>query len=540
MSIKKELQQIIKESLNKNNIDFDENKIIIETPKNESNGDYSTNIALMLTKILHDNPINIANKITDSISKDILEKVEIAPPGFINFTIKKDKLLNVINKVLTEGKNYGKNNAGANKKVNIEYVSANPTGTLHIGHGRGATYGDNLSRIMSFSGYDVTREYYINDAGNQMNNLGISIKERYKEICGFTCELPEDGYHGKEIIEIAKKLYQEKNDTLLEKDIEFFKQEGLKILLDAIKKDLDNFRVNFDVFTSEQSLYDANLVEEVLNTFKKNNDCYISEEALWLKTSEHGDDKDRVLVKNDGNYTYLLPDIAYHINKIDRGFEELIDVLGADHHGYINRLKASLEILGKDKNILDVKILQMVRLLKDGEEIKISKRTGKTITLNDLIDEVGINATRYFFAAKSLDTQMDFDLGLAVKNSNENPVYYIEYANARISSILKNYHQEISTIEKYHTINEDIAYNIMNKLMSFEDVVISSSEKKQPHIICNYVYELATLFHSYYGSHKFITEDEEYTKERIALLKAIKIVINNSLNLIGIIPREEM
>jgi len=540
MSIKKELQQIIKASLEKNNINFDIDKIIIETPKNEQNGDYSSNIALILTKIIHDNPMNIAEKIVASIDKKIFKNIEIARPGFINFTIKEEKLLNVINKVLTEGKNYGKSNAGANKKINIEYVSANPTGTLHIGHGRGATYGDNLSRIMAFAGYDVTREYYINDAGNQMNNLGISIKERYKEICGLPCNLPEDGYHGKEIIAIANKLYQENNITLLEKNIEYFKQEGLKILLDAIKNDLDNYRVNFDVFTSEQSLYDDNLVEDVLNTFKKNNNCYISDNALWLKTSQYGDDKDRVLVKNDGNYTYLLPDIAYHVNKIDRGYDELIDVLGADHHGYINRLKASLEILGKDSSILDVKILQMVRLLKDGEEIKISKRTGKTITLNDLIDEVGINATRYFFAAKSLDTQMDFDLGLAVKNSNENPVYYIEYANARISSILNNYHHEVIQKDKYETFTEDIAYNIMNKLISFEDVVVSASAKRQPHVICNYVYELATLLHSYYGAYKFITEDEEYTKERIALLKAIKIVINNSLNLIGIIPREEM
>lgn len=540
MSIKKELQQIIKESLEKNNIEFELDKIVIETPKNEQNGDYSTNVALVLAKVVRDNPMNIAKKIQSTIDTNIFKSIEIASPGFINFTIKQEKLLNVINKVLTDGKNYGKNNAGANKKVNIEYVSANPTGTLHIGHGRGATYGDNLSRIMSFSGYDVTREYYINDAGNQMNNLGISIKERYKEICGLPCKLPEDGYHGKEIITIAEKLYQENHDTLLEKEIEYFKQAGLKILLEAIKKDLDNYRVNFDVFTSEQSLYDANLVEDVLNTFKKHDNCYVSEDALWLKTSAYGDDKDRVLVKNDGNYTYLLPDIAYHINKIERGFEELIDVLGADHHGYINRLKASIEILGHNSNILDVKILQMVRLLKDGEEIKISKRTGKTITLNDLIDEVGINATRYFFAAKSLDTQMDFDLGLAVKNSNENPVYYIEYANARIASILKTYSQEVTPLEKYHTINEDIAYNIMNKLMSFEDTLISAAEKRQPHIICNYVYDLATLFHSYYGSHKFITEDEQYTKERIALLQAIKIVINNSLNLIGIIPREEM
>ena len=427
-----------------------------------------------------------------------------------------------------------------NKKVNLEYVSANPTGTLHIGHGRGATYGDNLSRIMSYCGYDVTREYYINDAGNQMNNLGISIKERYKELCGLQYNLPEDGYHGKEIITIAKKIYEIYKESKLEEDIAYFKQEGLNILLEEIKKDLDRFRVNFDVFTSEQSLYDKGEVEKVLNSIKRNNNCYISEGALWLRTSEYGDEKDRVIVRTDGNYTYLLPDIAYHINKIERGYHKLIDVLGADHHGYINRLKGAIQILGYDSNILDIEILQMVRLLKDGEEIKISKRTGKTITLNDLIEEVGVNATRYFFASKSLDTQMDFDLGLAVKNSNDNPVYYIEYANARISSILNNYQDNIAPKEKYNTIDEDIAYNIMNKLMRFEDTVISASIKQQPHIICNYVYDLATLFHSYYGAYKFITEDKQYTEERILLLKAIKIVINNSLNLIGIIPREEM
>ena len=540
MSIKQKIQGIIKTSLEKNNIDFDLDKIIIETPKDTKNGDYSTNIALVLTKILKDNPMNIANKIVSEIKDESIEKVEIANPGFINIYLTKKVLLDEINKIITDGKNYGKNNSGKQKKINLEYVSANPTGTLHIGHGRGATYGDNLSRIMSFCGYDVTREYYINDAGNQMNNLGISIKERYKEICGLECNLPEDGYHGKEIITIAKKIYDTYNDSKLNEDIAYFKKEGLDILLDEIKKDLDRFRVNFDVFTSEQTLYDKGYVENVLNSFKKNNNCYIDDDALWLKTSNYGDEKDRVIVKKDGNYTYLLPDIAYHVNKIERGYEELIDVLGADHHGYINRLKGALEILGHDSSVLDIEILQMVRLLRDGEEIKISKRTGKTITLNDLIDEVGINATRYFFASKSLDTQMDFDLGLAVKNSNDNPVYYIEYANARISSILNNYQGDINPKEKYNTIEEDIAYNIMNKLIRFEDTVISASIKKQPHIICNYVYDLASLFHSYYGSHKFITDDKEYTEERMLLLQAIKIVINNSLNLIGVIPREVM
>ena len=540
MSIKQKIQGIIKKSLDNNNIDFDIDKIVIETPKDNKLGDYSTNIALMLTKILKDNPMNIASIIANEIKDESIEKVEIANPGFINIYLTKKVLLDEINKIIKEDRNYGKNNFGNNKKINLEYVSANPTGTLHIGHGRGATYGDNLSRIMSFCGYDVTREYYINDAGNQMNNLGISIKERYKELCGLECNLPEDGYKGKEIISIAKKIYDIYNDSKLNEDISYFKKEGLDILLNEIKKDLDRFRVNFDVFTSEQTLYDRGYVEKVLNSFQKNNNCYVEDNALWLKTSAYGDEKDRVIVKNDGNYTYLLPDIAYHVNKIERGFEKIIDVLGADHHGYINRLKGSLEILGHDSNILDIEILQMVRLLKDGEEIKISKRTGKTITLNDLIDEVGINATRYFFASKSLDTQMDFDMGLAVKNSNDNPVYYIEYANARISSILNNYQSNIETIENYNTIDEEIAYNIMNKLIRFEDTIISASNKKQPHIICNYVYDLASLFHSYYGAYKFITDDKQYTQERMLLLKAIKIVINNSLNLIGVIPRENM
>ena len=419
MSIKKELQEIINDSLKKTNITVEEKQIIIETPKDSNFGDYSTNIALVLTKELKENPMLIAEKIKSNIESPIIEKVEVVKPGFINIFLTKNRLYKEINNIISKGKNYGRNNVGNNIKVNLEYVSANPTGTLHIGHGRGAAYGDNLSRIMSFCGYDVTREYYVNDAGNQMNNLGISIKERYKEQCGLDYLLPEDGYHGKEIIALAESIYKEYGKSKLDEPIEYFKQEGLKVLLDQIKKDLDTFRVNFDVFTSEQSLYDRGLIEEVIEKLKRNNACYVQENALWLRTTDYGDEKDRVIIKNDGNYTYFLPDIAYHVNKLDRGFDKLIDVLGADHHGYINRLKAGLEILGRKKDVLDVEILQMVRLLKDGEEVKISKRTGKTITLNDLIEEVGVNAARYFFASKSLDTQIDFDLSLATKNSNE-------------------------------------------------------------------------------------------------------------------------
>lgn len=543
MSIKNIIVHIIKCSLDKiENLDtIPESNIIVEIPAKKENGDYSTNVALTLTKKLHKSPIQIAEEIVNLIEpNEIIEEIKIANPGFINFYLKKEYLLNQINTIIDKNKNYGRNNIGNGKKINIEYVSANPTGILHIGHGRGATYGDSLARIMSFSGFDVTREYYINDAGNQMNNLGISIKERYKEICGYDWELPEDGYHGKEIITIAKAIYDDYKDTKLNETVEYFKQKGLEILLNQIKKDLDHYRVNFDVFTSEQSLYDKCLVDDTLNKLKASDYCYINEDALWLKTSEYGDEKDRVLIKSDGNYTYLMPDIAYHIDKINRGYEELIDVLGADHHGYINRLKASISMLGKNSDILDVRILQMVRLIKDGEELKLSKRTGKTITLMDLIDEIGVNATRYFFISHSLDTSMDFNIDLALKQTNENPVYYIEYANARICSILKNYKNKPIKCDKYTTLNDDLAYTILNKLITFEDVVTSASLKKEPHQIANYVYDLATLFHAYYASYKMITDDEIATLERMNFIIAIKIVIENALELLGIIPREEM
>ena len=539
MSIKKEIQEILKKTLTELQIDY-EQEIEVSIPKDKNHGDYSTNIALSLAKSLKDNPINIANKIKNKIQSEIISKIEVLPPGFINIFISEQYLLESINTIIKENTNYGKSDLGQGKKVNIEFVSANPTGNLHLGHGRGATYGDNLARIMTFAGYDVTKEYYINDAGNQMNNLGISIKVRYQNLYNIESTLPEDGYHGQEIIDIAKKIKEEYQDTKLNEDIPFFKKYGLNILLEKIKKDLDIYRVNFDVFSSEQSLYDRGLVEKVITKLKNDNHCYIEDGALWLKTIYYGDEKNRVLIKSDGNYTYLLPDIAYHCDKIERGFDELIDVLGADHHGYIDRLKASLEMMGKDSSILDIKILQMVRLMKDNEELKLSKRTGKTVTLSEIIEEVGVNATRYLFSSKSLDTQLDFNIDLALKQNSENPVYYIEYANARICSILKNSKNFATNIDKYQTLKSQYTYNILNKLNEFKDIVETSASKKAPHIIASYVYELASLFHTYYNQEKIITEDIQYTSERTNLLKAIQIVINNSLNLIGIIPREEM
>lgn len=538
MSIKNRLKIIIKERLEE--LHIKEDNIIIDIPKLKDNGDYSSNIALILAKRLETNPLDLAKKIAEGISDDFISNIKVAGPGFINFELSKSNITKEINEIIEKGSNYGKNEYGHNKRINVEFVSANPTGNLHIGHGRGAAYGDNLSRILSFCGYNVTREYYINDAGNQMNNLGISIKERYKELCGKECNLPADGYHGQEIITIAEEIKKNFDDSKLEEEISFFKKQGLDVLLKKIKYDLDRYRVNFDVYTSEQSLYDKGLVEKTLINLKKSNKCYINDGALWLKTSDYGDEKDRVLIKNDGNYTYFLPDIAYHENKLDRGFEELIDVLGADHHGYINRLKASLEILNHDPNKLDVKILQMVRLIKDGEELKLSKRTGKTITLTDLMDDIGVNATRFFFASKSLDTQMDFDLDMALKQSNENPVYYVEYANARITSIINKYPSTDSKIEIYDRINKESEYNILKKLCEFEDILVSAARKKAPHIVAAYAYELASLFHSYYSIEKIITDDKDETIQKINFLRAIKIVLNNALDLIGIIPREQM
>lgn len=538
MDIKKDLKNIINESLSKMNIDGV--SFIVEVPKNKENGDYSTNVAMELTKVLRKNPREIAEEIVANIDKgNIIDRIVIAGAGFINFYINNLYLLKGIDEIIKLDKDYGKSNIGNKKKINIEYVSANPTGILHVGTARGASYGDNLSRIMSFAGYDVTREYYINDGGNQIHNLGLSIKARYDNICGKELNMPEDGYHGEEIIEIAQGIYDEFGDSKLDAEISYFTNLGVSKLLRRIKDDLKNFRVEFDVWSSEMAIRNSGKIEECLASLEKNGNIYEAEGAKWLRTTKYGDDKDRVVVKHDGSYTYLVPDIAYHLDKIHRGFDNLIDVFGADHHGYVSRLKASIDALGYDSKILDVKLLQMVKLIRDGEEVKMSKRTGQTITINELVEEVGLNASRYFFAAKSLDTQMNFDITLATKKSTENPVYYIEYAYARICSILNNVKEKIE-VNNYETIESEYALNLIKKAYEFKDVVEMSAEKQIPHILTNYVYELATLFHTYYSHEKIISDDIKYTSERINLINAVKITIGNALNLIGIVAREKM
>lgn len=537
MNLKQRIKEIIFCALNDLDIEFNLLDIMVEVPKNRENGDFSSNIAMQLTKVLKDNPRNIAEKIVDKIKENTkeIEKVEIAGPGFINIYLNDEYVFSGIENVLKADKDYGKLNIGNNKKIDIEFVSANPTGILHLGTARGAAYGANLANIMSFAGYNVTKEYYINDAGNQINNLGLSLKERYKGLCSLEENMPEDGYYGNEIIDIAKNIKDKYSDKKLDEDIEYFKKVAVDYLLGIIKKDLSDFKVTFDVWTSEKDIRAKGRIEESIKILDEKGLVYKKDDALFLKTTNYGDDKDRVLVKTDGSYTYLVPDIAYHLDKFDRGFDYLVDVFGADHHSYVSRLKASIEALGYDKDKLEVRLLQMVRLLRDGEVVKMSKRTGGNITIRELVDEIGSDAARYFFASRSLDGQMDFDINLALKKSNENPFFYVGYAHARICSIINEANlKNINFATTYEKIYDDDSKALLLKVYDFSSVVEVSSGKKEPHLITNYVYELASMFHNYYGKHRILTEDIASSSQRLSLIKAVAITINNALNLIGV------
>ena len=543
MNLKEQIKEMIKSALNELFIKFDPENIVVEVPKKREQGDFSTNIAMQLTKVLKDNPRNIAEKIVEVLSKNTneIKTIEIAGPGFINIYLNDEYVFSGISNVIKQGENYGSSFIGKKEKIDIEFVSANPTGILHLGTARGAAYGSNLANIMSFAGYDVTKEYYINDAGNQIINLGVSLKERYKGLCGLEENMPEDGYYGSEIIDIAKTIFDKYGNSKLDEDLEFFKKVAVDYLLNIIKTDLSNFGVTFDVWTSEKNIRAKGRIEESLKILDEKGLVYKKDNATWLKTTVYGDDKDRVLIKTDGSYTYLVPDIAYHLDKFDRGFDYLVDVFGADHHSYVSRLKASIEALGYDKDKLEVRLLQMVRLLRDGEIVKMSKRTGGNITISELVGEIGKDAARYFFATRSLDGQMDFDINLALKKSSENPFFYVGYANARICSILKDAKEK--NIDICTDIKEAIDIDskaLLLKVYEFTEVLASAALKKEPHLITNYVYELASMFHNYYGKHKILTDDIKMSEKRLGLIKTVGITITNALKLIGVKAPEKM
>lgn len=525
-------------------------EVVLETPKDKSHGDYSTNMAMQLARIAKKAPRQIADEVVSSFDKEkaSIEKIEIAGPGFINFHMNNHYLTELIPAVLEAGEAYGESNVGKGEKIQVEFVSANPTGDLHLGHARGAAVGDSLCNTLKKAGYDVSREYYINDAGNQINNLALSVDARYFQALGLEKDMPEDGYHGEDIIEIGKKIADEYGDRFIHEEeigrLSFFREYGLKYEMDKLKSDLEEFRVPFDVWYSETSLYENKKIDQALEILKEKGFIYDEDGATWFRSTDFGDDKNRVLIKNDGTYTYLLPDIAYHKDKLDRGFTKLINVWGADHHGYIPRMSAAIEAMGYPKETLEVEIIQLVHLYKNGEKMKMSKRTGKAVTMRDLIEEVGLDAVRYFFAMRSADTHMDFDLDLAVSKSNENPVYYAQYAHARICSMIRQGEslgiQTEGTLD-LKEIHSEKEYDLLKTIGSFPEIVADAAEKRIPHRVTNYIYELASVLHSFYNAEKVLDpENEEKSRARLALMKATRITLKNALELIGVSAPEKM
>ncbi|MGG4489494.1 arginine--tRNA ligase [Metabacillus idriensis] len=523
---------------------------ILELPKDKAHGDYSTNMAMQLARVAKKAPRAIAEDIVASFDKGkaSIEKIEIAGPGFINFYMNNSYLTDLIPSILQASDTYGEVNIGNKEKLQVEFVSANPTGTLHLGHARGAAVGDSLCNILSKAGYDVSREYYINDAGNQINNLALSVEARYLQALGQDAAMPEDGYHGQDIIEIGKKLADEFGDRFAneskEERLAFFREYGLKFEMDKLKKDLEAFRVPFDVWYSETSLYHNGKIDQALQVLREKGHIFEEDGATWFRSTVFGDDKDRVLIKNDGSYTYLTPDIAYHKDKLDRGFTKLINIWGADHHGYIPRMKAAIEALGYEKNTLEVEIIQLVHLYKNGEKMKMSKRTGKAVTMRDLMEEVGLDAVRYFFAMRSADTHMDFDMDLAASQSNENPVFYAQYAHARIESMLRQGAEQglsYDAVQNFTDISSEKEIELLKILGEFPQAVAEAATKRIPHRITNYVNDVASALHSFYNAEKVLDpENEEKSKARLALMRATQITLKNSLSLIGVSAPEKM
>ena len=516
--------------------------IVLQKSDNRGHGDYASNLALRMGKTMGLKPIELAEKIAQAFTLDGVDHVEAVMPGFLNFFLKQDALGAVLEEIVNHKEHFGDLTIGKGIKVDIEYVSANPTGTLHLGHARGAALGDCLARLYQKSGYQVTREYYINDAGVQMEHLAESLEARYLQEFGIDSKVPDDGYHGPEIIALAKALKEEIGDRYIKNSHEHlpeFRKYGGDHLLDAIKKDLHDFRVDQDVYTSEKAIRDRGDVERVLEKLKPF--CYEKDGALWLNTTKDGDDKDRVLIKSDGTYTYLLPDIAYHNDKFSRGFDRLIDLFGADHHGYIARIKASQKDLGHDPDSLQVCLVQMVRLFKDGEEFKMSKRTGNAITMKELIEEVGVDATRYFFVSRSAESHLDFDIDLAKTLGSENPVYYAQYTHARLCGIMRNAASFYPIDYRSDLLTTTSEANLLLLLKEFPTVIENATKENEPYKITNYIHDLAQSVNEFYTKCRVIDDSAiDLTKERLGLVEACSIVLHNALDLIGVSAPEKM
>ena len=535
------------------------NSIQLDRPKSIEHGDFSSNLAMALAKSLKKNPRELAALIIEKLpASPLIEKVEIAGAGFINFYLSDKARTFIIHEILKSPEAYGQNTSGHNEKgkpqkVQIEFVSANPTGPLHVGHGRGAAIGDSLARLLKFNGWDVTREFYYNDAGAQIDNLTKSVHARCHNMDPSDPAFPEDGYRGEYIVEIAnaflnKSSIECEGKTIhasgLIDDLESIRQFSVAYLRHEQDQDLNAFQIKFDVFTLESSFYQNGHIEKVVASLIKNGFTYEEDNALWLKTTEFGDDKNRVMKKSDGSYTYFIPDVAYHFNKWERGFKRVINEQGSDHHSTITRVRAGLQALkaGIPETYPEYVLHQMITVMKDGEEVKLSKRAGSYVTLRDLIDEVGCDATRFFLVARKSDSQLVFDIDLAKTQSSDNPVYYIQYAHARISGVLKQWGEDVN---KLNNINIDGLKStqeliLIKRLSEFPEVVLHAGAELAPHTIANYLKDCAADLHSYYNDTKFLVENEIEKLARLSLIKATQIVLKNGLSLLGVRALEKM
>ncbi len=524
-------------------------QVILEVPPKKEFGDFATNFSMQAARGAKTNPRVIAEAIVARMKETWLEKAVIAGPGFINFYLKTDWLYTMLNDILAQGENYGNSGAGQEERVQVEYVSANPTGPLHVGHGRGAAVGSALVNLLRAAGYNVASEYYINDAGNQIDNLAASVHARYLELLGQKVEFPGDGYHGQDIIETAQRILDKAGDHYLSMPVSerlsAFKEIALQEKLAALKADLIAFNVQFDVWFSECTLHQDGALQETCQVLKDNGSIYEQEGALWLKSTAYGDDKDRVVIRDNGIPTYLAADIAYHRNKLERGFDQLINIWGADHHGYICRVKAAIGSLGYSPEQLEVLIVQMVSLYRSGQLVKMSKRTGQSVTLSELIEEVGTDAARFFFIMRSLDSQLDFDLDLAKSRSNENPVYYIQYAYARIASIFRQAAEDGIILKEVDAANlslltSECEMDLIKKLGEYQEEIADAAKERAPHRIARYAHDLAGQFHTFYNQCRIKGVEQDLQLARMALAKAVQTTIRHALGILGISTPEKM
>ena len=530
----------------------------VESPKHEGQGDFSTNFAMVSAKLQKMAPAKIAKSLVASMSESVdaslgtaLEKIEVAGPGFINFFLSPGAWHPVVDQVLNQDASFGVSGMGRGERVQVEFVSANPTGPLHVGHGRGAAVGDAVGNILSFAGFNVQKEYYINDSGRQIRTLGTSVWLRLQQMQGETVDFPQDCYQGDYIRDIAKEVLDTQGKKIADAD----EKQGIEIcarfaagkILAGIRSDLDDFGVRFDNWFSEQSLYDSGRVQTAIDNFKEKDLIYEKDGALWFRTEKFGDEKDRVVVRNNGLTTYFASDIAYHDEKFERGFDRVIDVWGADHHGYIKRIDAAVVATGQKSEQFDVILVQLVNLLRDGNPVQMSTRAGQFVTLKDIVDEVGKDAARFMFLSRSYDSGLEFDLELAKKKSSDNPVYYVQYVHARITGILNKAKDEgligqtdfkVGIHLERLVAEEEL--KLIKQVAGFQEQVEKSAEALHPHVIFTYLMTLAAAFHAYYNHHKVITEDKSLSLSRLSLVLAVKKVIRNGLSLLGVSAPERM